>query len=144
MVTCADTSFLFSLYGTDVHTPRALAWIKASRSVVHISEFADYELANALRFAEFAGRLGPGQAATFWAQYEADRAAGRVRVEVCNLASVLVEARRLSASFTLAAGHRAFDILHVAAALILRASEFLTFDTNQKNLAKAERLAVPL
>jgi hypothetical protein len=32
-------------------------------------------------------------------------------------------------------GHRAFAILHVAAALHLGASEFLTFDTNQRKLA---------
>ena len=24
MVTCADTSFLFSIYGNDAHTPRAI------------------------------------------------------------------------------------------------------------------------
>lgn len=26
MVTCADTSFLFSLYGNDADSPRAVAW----------------------------------------------------------------------------------------------------------------------
>jgi len=42
------------------------------------------------------------------------------------------------------AGHRGFDILHVAAALILEADEFLTFDANQKRLAELEGLKVPL
>ena len=144
MVVCADTSFLFALYGTDVHTPRALKWSRSSRVPVWISELADYELGNALRFAEFSKRLARGQAATFWAQYEADRAAGRIRVEVCNLAAVVAEARRLSASHTLTGGHRAFDILHVAAALRLGATEFLSFDGNQKKLAEAENLMVPL
>ena len=128
MVVCADTSFLFALYGTDVHTPRALKWSRSSCVPVWISDLADYELGNALRFAEFSKRLARGQAATFWAQYEADRAAGRIRVEVCNLAAVVAEARRLSASHTLTGGHRAFDILHVAAALRLGATEFLSFD----------------
>ena len=41
-----------------------------------------------------------------------------------------------------AGGHRGFDILHVAAALVLRADEFLTFDANQKKLAESEGLAV--
>ncbi|MFM8359432.1 MAG: type II toxin-antitoxin system VapC family toxin, partial [Verrucomicrobiota bacterium] len=96
MVICADTSFLFSVYGNDVHTPRALAWIRGVKKAVRVSDFAEYELGNALRFAEFSGRVAPGEAAIFLAQYEADRAAGRVRVEVCNLAEVLAEARRLS------------------------------------------------
>jgi hypothetical protein len=33
--------------------------------------------------------------------------------------------------------HHGFDILHVAAARIIGATHFLTFDVNQKHLAKA-------
>ncbi len=36
------------------------------------------------------------------------------------------------------------DIFHVAMALHLGSDEFLTFDANQKKLAKAEGLEVPL
>ncbi len=39
-------------------------------------------------------------------------------------------------------GHRSFDILHVATALVRRADKFLTFDENQKKLAEAESLDV--
>ena len=144
MVICADTSFLFSLYGNDSHTPRALSWTRGSGNAVFITELADYELGNALRFAEFSKRINPGQAAIFWAQYQADCAAGRVCVQVCNLASVMNEAKRLSATYTLTGGHRGFDVLHVAGALKLGADQFLTFDGNQKKLAKAEGLVVPL
>ena len=52
MVTCADTSFLFALYGNDAHTPRAVKWTKARRSPVTVTVLNEYELANALRFAE--------------------------------------------------------------------------------------------
>ena len=52
-------------------------------------------------------------------------------------ACVLIEAKRLSASHTMIGGHRAFDILHVAAALHLGEGEFLTFDANQRKLAAA-------
>ncbi|MDB6005442.1 MAG: PilT protein domain protein, partial [Prosthecobacter sp.] len=71
-------------------------------------------------------------------------AGGRLLIQVCNLARVLDEARRLSAAYTLTSGHRGFDILQVAAALVLGADEFLTFDANQKKLAEAEGLEVPL
>ena len=144
MVVCTDTSFLFALYGSDVHTPKALAWSRASTMPVTVSELTEYELGNALRFAEFRKLLGPGQASTFWAQYEADRASGRIVREVCNLARVIAGAKRLSATHTLAGGHRAFDILHVAPALELGAAEFLTFDGRQRRLAKAESLIVPV
>lgn len=144
MVIYADTSFLFSVYGNDAHTPRAIAWIQNSGIAISITELADYELGNALRFSEFSKRLSPGKSAAYMAEYEADRAAGRVSVEVCNLASLVQEAKRLSATHTLTGGHRGFDILHVAGALKLGADQFLTFDANQKKLAVAAGLAVPI
>jgi predicted nucleic acid-binding protein len=144
MVICADTSFLFSLYADDAHSGRALNWLASSKTPLTLSELSEYELGNALRFAEFRKLLNSGQAATFWAQYEADRNSGRIVVSICNLAAVIDQAKRLSASYTRVGGHRGFDILHVATALEVGAKHFLTFDTNQKKLAKAEGLIVPL
>lgn len=143
MVTCADTSFLFSLYGNDAHTPRAVAWMKSQRRPLTITALSEYELGNALRFAEFRRGIAQGEAALFWAQFEADRASGRLQVKVCNLADVIDEAKRLSVTHTLTGGHRGFDILHVATALVLKAQRLLTFDGNQKKLAEAEGLVVP-
>jgi predicted nucleic acid-binding protein len=144
MVICADTSFLFSLYGNDGNTPRALAWMDSCRTPLTLTTLNEYELGNALRFAEFRKAIGPGEAALFWAQFEADRAGGRLKIQVSNLAHVVDEAKRLSATYTLARGHRGFDTLHVAAAIRLKANHFLTFDGNQKTLAEAEGLVVPL
>jgi len=45
---------------------------------------------------------------------------------------------------TLTGGHRGFDILHVAAALLVKAQQFLTFDGSQKKLAELEGLMVPV
>lgn len=144
MVTCTDTSFLYSLYGNDAHTARAMAWLRANQAVLSLTMLNEYELENALRFAEFRGALRPGGAALFRAQFEADRLAGRLQVRICNLAEVVAEAQRLSATHTVTGGHRGFDILHVAAALHLKADRFLTFDGNQRKLAGAEGLRVPL
>ena len=40
--------------------------------------------------------------------------------------------------------HRLADILHVATAVHLGGAQFLTFDANQKKLAEAEGMVVPL
>jgi predicted nucleic acid-binding protein len=144
MVTSCDTSFLFAIYGNDTHSARAIAWIRKQTSPISLSILNEYELMNALRFAEYRGALRPGTAATCWADFEADLAAGRLTTAPCNLATVVAEAKRLSASHTLSSGHRSFDILHVASALHLGAKRFLTFDRNQRVLARAERLGVPL
>lgn len=144
MVTSADTSFMFSLYGNDANSPRAVAWMKSQRTTLTLSVLNEYELGNALRFAEFRRRIARGEAALFWTQFESDRASGRIKIQVCNLADVVDEAKRLSATHTLAGGHRGFDILHVAASLLLKARRFLTFDGNQRRLAAAEGMLVPL
>lgn len=144
MVICADTSFLFSLYGNDGNTARAVAWVKSHSTALTLTTLNEYELGNALRFAEFRKAIGPGEAALFWTQFEADRASGRLKMHVCNLADVVDEAKRLSATHTLMGAHRGFDILHVAASLRLKAERFLTFDGNQKKLAEAEGLVVPV
>jgi hypothetical protein len=50
---------------------------------------------------------------------------------------------QLSGQATLQTGHRSFDILHVAVAVVAEASVFLTFDRNQATLARTLGLAVP-
>ena len=52
----------------------------------------------------------------------------------------MIEAKLLSEARTEAGGHRAFDILQVAAAAQLSAALFLTFDANQGALARAAGL----
>lgn len=144
MVICGDTSFFFSLYGNDVHSPRAVSWAASCKYSLTLNPYNPYELGNALRFAEFRRVILPGEGAMYWSQFEAAMRQGRLTARICNLADVLREATRLSSSHTVTGGHRGFDILHVAASLVLHADEFLTFDTNQKRLAKAEGLVVPL
>jgi hypothetical protein len=117
--------------------------MKSQRRALTLTALSEYELGNALRFAEFRKGIEQGEAALFWAQFEADRASGRIQVKVCNLADVIDEAKRLSVTHTLMGGHRGFDILHVATALVLKAQRLLTFDGNQKKLAEAEGLVVP-
>ena len=88
----------------------------------------------------FSWRLG----ATLLKTLQADLAAGVLVVASVDWADVQNIAERLSSQHTLAGGHRALDILHVATALHLGVDEFLTFDENQRVLAVAEGLRSPL
>jgi len=144
MVIASDTSFLFSLYGSDAHSPRAVAWATQSTTVIHLNALTHFEFGNALRFSEFRKAIPTGAAAQYWSGFEAAIDQGRLIVATSNLADVVDEAKRISSLHTLAGGHRGFDILHVASALAMNASRFLTFDTNQKKLAEAEGLIVPV
>jgi predicted nucleic acid-binding protein len=137
---CCDTSFLFALYGSDLHTAKALAYVRKLTQPLTLSVLNEFELENALRFAGWRKLFSAVQITRFLNAFEMDRKSGRLVVIPCNLAAVLTEARRLSTAHTLAGGHRSFDILHVATALKCGAGEFLSFDANQRKLARAEGL----
>ena len=144
MVIACDTSFLFSLYGSDAHSAKAVVWTAQNTKAIYLNSLTHFEFGNALRFSEFRKTSPPGSAAQYWAGFEAAIAQGRLIVASSNLADVLDEAKRLSGIRTLTGGHRGFDILHVASALKMNATHFLTFDGNQKKLAESEGLFVPV
>src|ERR1700720_2719836 len=112
MISC-DTSFLASLYLVDTHTSKARARLRELRPPegLVLSPFHQYELPNAVRLSVFRGLRNAAAGETILAAFEADLASGYFALPTCNLASVLIEARRLSASHTMTGGHRAFDIL---------------------------------
>ncbi|HQZ28086.1 MAG: type II toxin-antitoxin system VapC family toxin [Verrucomicrobiales bacterium] len=144
MVIACDTSFLFSLYGSDAHSARAVVWSARNTKALYLNSLTQFEFGNAVRFSEFRGAIPVGTAVQYWAGFEAAVAQGRLIVATSNLADVVDEAKRLSSTRTLSGGHRGFDILHVASALKMNATHFLTFDGNQKKLAEAEGLVVPV
>jgi len=74
--------------------------------------------------------------------FEADLKSGHLQLVSVDVSAVLNEASNISARHTISGGHRSFDILHVAVARILKASHFLTFDVNQRKLAKSVQLEV--
>lgn len=75
---------------------------------------------------------------------QANVAAGVFQTPQIDWADVHRLAERLAFQYTAKRGHRSFDILHVATALHIGVKGFLTFDANQKKLAQAEGLKVPL
>jgi predicted nucleic acid-binding protein len=135
-----DTSFLFSLYARDVHSHKAERAVKKLAQALTLSIFNEFEFQNALRLSVFRKLLSPADAGAILADFTADVDAGAYVVANCNLTEVLTEAKRLSATYAQRGGHRAFDILHVAAAVHFAADEFWSFDDNQCSLAQAAGL----
>ena len=120
----------------------ALAYAQKLSQPLSLSILNEFELENALRHAGWRKLFPHGKIDQFLADFDADRNLGRVVIVPVNLADVITRARQLSATHTLTGGHRAFDVLHIAAALEYKASHFLTFDANQRKLAHAEGLKV--
>jgi len=100
------------------------------------------EFRNALRLRVFRREITQTQRdASINAMLE-DSAAGVLAHVQPPLDDLVLETERLSTMHSETLGTRSLDILHVASALVLGASSFLTFDQRQCALAKAAGLHV--
>jgi predicted nucleic acid-binding protein len=138
----ADTSVLFSLYVTDANSPRADAWRQANPVPLGFTGFHRIELRNALSVAVFQQRLTTAESLAAWQEVRQDLASGLLVAKPDLWEKLIREAESLAEHHTPVLGTRSLDILHVAAALVLGATDFCTFDTRQGKLANAAGLHV--
>ena len=145
-----DTSFLCALYRTQVNSPRADQFMAGLSGALGVSSLLLLEFRQSVRLQI---RLHLNDCSKGFAQTEGQQMLNDLQIDLNAglLSSIPVDwsavhqrAEALSSAHTLAAGHRLGNILHVATALHLGAAEFLTFDANQKKLAEAEGLVVPV
>ena len=134
-----DTSFLVSLYTPDANSQAAAAEARRSTTTLFISPLVELELTNALQLRIFRKELTRGEASAAYAVIRTDLAAGVYSVQPVS-AMVFDTAKRVSLKHTAGIGSRSLDVLHVAAALVMRADVILSFDDNQRKLAKAAGL----
>ena len=144
----ADTSFLYSLYREQGQSAEADRIASLLPGPLIVSSLVLFEFRQSARLQVF--------------RFSNDRTQGFSAAEAKRMLSVLQKnldsgalveavvdwpdsyniAEDLSGRHTARAGFRAMDILHVATALHLGAREFLTFDTDQGQLAGIEGLTV--
>lgn len=139
----ADTSLLVSLYLADANTPAALAAVTTAARPLLLTTWQQFEMENALQLRLFRRESSRADLAEAEERLHADLAAGAVTAITLPMPPVLALARKLTAAHSALLGTRAFDVFHVAAALHLNASAFLSFDTRQLALARAAGLRVP-
>jgi predicted nucleic acid-binding protein len=145
-----DTSFLCALYRLQDNSPEAAAYFAAMPEPLEVTTLLLYEFRQAVRFQIRLHRHDPskGYSRAEGTKMLADLKSDLIRGDVLTIPApwpqIHLAAERLSELYTDASGHRSMDILHVATAIELGVKEFLTFDGNQKKLAEAEGLVVPV
>lgn len=150
MSICCDTSFLCSLYRKQVHSPRAIAFMENRSAAVSVTSLLLLEFRQSLRLQVWlhtkdrAKGFSKREAERMATDLASDLKAGVLEIVEVDWAAVHQQAEELSGRHTEKDGHRFADMLHVATALHLEAPEFLTFDENQKKLAQAEGMKVPV
>jgi len=135
---CADTSFLVSLYATEVHSPEAQRRI-ALRPSIYVTPLNQTEVMHAFFNQVFRSKIAISEARLAWSQFSADCARGLwtlVDLPVNSWQTCVDLGQRHGATL----GNRTLDSLHVACALELKAQKFWTFDERQARLAEAAGL----
>ena len=141
MIVYADTSFLFSLYVPDANSSAAAGMMRRIKPPLLTTDFAEFELTNALNWRIFRKELRASQEQAVLLAFSRDVHAGVVRIVPIS-AATFAHARRIARTQTRLLGNRSLDVLHVASALALRAHSFCTFDKNQARLAAALGLRI--
>ena len=139
----ADSGFLCSLYAPDAHTARAAARMARQALPLPFVWLHQLELRNALRLRVFRREITRPQRDAALNLLLADLAGGVLAAAAPAHVPMMTEAERLSALHSETLGTRSLDILHVASALVLGTTDFLTCDQRQAALAKAAGLKVP-
>ena len=148
MIAFPDTSYLFALYRPQDNSVAARTHYAAMVEPLTISSLLAFEFRQSMRFQAWLhardSRKGvPARQATqTLADLAANLASGALDVAPVEWADVHRIGERLSVTYTKTHGHRAMDVLHVATAIHLGVEELLSFDGNQRKLAKAEGLVV--
>ena len=149
MIAYPDTSFLCAFYRKQANSAQAASYFAKMPEALHVASPLLFEFRQSIRWQTFLHEKDPSKgydrptASAALARLNAEIAMGAVVVVPVDWAEVVSIAERLSAQYTWTAGYRGFDVLHVATALHLGASVFLTFDAKQKQLAESEGLRVP-
>lgn len=143
MVAFADTGFLASLYLLEATSVAARTAVRVESAwAVPFTLITELELRNAFNRAVHRQRISLAMRDALWRDVEADLASGFLVPTPMPLAAWHEKARTLSDLYTPTTGARSLDLLHVAAALTLKAKLFLTFDERQAKVASLEGLRV--
>jgi predicted nucleic acid-binding protein len=145
----ADTNFITRLYLERPETSVAEKLFRSASPVFPVIWLTRLEVINAFEqsvltgFGEARARVSAELAAACQQQFRDDLSQG-LAMKLVNVSQAEVSARfeAIAMRHTAKHGFRAYDILHVAAAQVLRCERFWSFDKKAVKLAKLEGMRV--
>ena len=138
----ADTGFVVTLYKEEATSAHAAALMAKQTASVGLSQLGELEFRNALHLAVFRGDITADDAALMQSLFQEDVANGIFTITPVPASGLFAKAMELADRHSAGLGTRSLDLMHVAAALLLKAETFLSFDERQRNAAKAEGLKI--
>lgn len=130
-----DTSALLKLYLREEGSAWVQDQVRSQSLPLPIMDFQEAELANALRLKVYWGEIRAEQADAQWELFLDRCKRGQYVFPQLDRQSMMRRFHELSRR-TMNLGCRTMDVLHVACALEIGASHFVSFDQRQLSLAK--------
>jgi len=137
-----DTGVLLKSYVTEKNSADADALILQAGQPIPFTHFHEIEMRTALRLKRGRGEIGEAELTGALRNLQADVDAGRLAKADYDLPDVFRKAEELSSKYAASTLARSLDILHVAAAVVIEAKTFVTFDARQAALAAKAGLNV--
>ena len=137
-----DPSALRSLYVHDDRSARFCRWRRRVGGSLPITRFGWAEVVNSIQLAVHRGVVAESVARVAVADLGEDLREGRLTLADALWRRTLTLAAELSIRHTASVGTRTLDVLHVASAVVLGASRFVSYDHRQGALARLVGLRV--
>ena len=137
-----DSAIIVKLYVHEATSPDAIRLVGAYVAPYWLTAWQALEVKNAIRLKVFRNEITSAEMNRSIAAFEQDIATDPLATSRLCCCRVEQIAEELSARHSVIIGCRTLDIIHVAAAVVIGAKEFVTFDGRQRALAKQAGLTV--
>src|SRR5829696_3866073 len=121
-----DSAIIVKLYVQEATSPDAIRLVGGYATPYALTHWQALEVKNAIRLKSFRGEITRAESNLSIMAFEQDIATGRWQRSTYAVATIEQKADELSAIHSAILGSRTLDIIHVAAALVLNAKEFIT------------------
>ncbi len=135
MIVYADTSFVVKLYVRETGSRDALRLLRRLGRPLTATWFTVLETANTLRLLQFRKQLEPRSLRDGLSRLHVSIDRGAINVLPLGSSDFARRTEELSESYTAKTGVPTLDLMHLAAATLLQATVFLTYDERQRKLA---------
>lgn len=137
-----DSGVVVKLYVAELTSPEAIRIVASYATPYALTYWQELEVKNAIRLKCFRNEIAEAEMVQSLAAFEQDIATGRWERPVYSTFAVEQKAHELSAIHSVMIGCRTLDIIHIAAAIVLGASDFVSFDARQAALGTQAGLTV--
>ena len=137
-----DTSVIVKLYIKEKYSFEVSDWIKKNNEAIPLTRFHELEFSNAIYLKQFRMEMTDDQVRLVLSKFDGHQRGGVYYRPRLNWTDTIDFAVDLAQNHTKSTGTRSLDILHVASALAIKATRFLTLDDRQSTLAELAGLTI--